>query len=379
MLYLSGVIIAFFLAVLLFTKKQKSAGDYILSAWLVVLGFHLLTFYLKFTGQELTLPALVTLGVPLPLAHGPFLYLYTYQQTSSRRLRLWQWLHFVPLLFMYVLFARFYTLSHEEQVAVWLSGGKGFETPLMINLYAIYLSGIIYITLSLIRLFNYRRRIVHQFSNTEKINFNWLLYLIIWLVVIWTAVLVLQEDELIFGAASLFVLWLGYFGIRQVQVFTHHPHSSDKPGAPVQTPSQSNAVADTDDESVASIGKYQKSSLTEEDAQLIHNQLKQLLQTAKPYTNPDLTLDELAEQLEVHPNHLSQVINAREGKSFYDLVNEKRVQAFIEATSKPGNEQYTLLALALDCGFNSKASFNRNFKKYTGQTPTDYLKMPIAS
>jgi AraC-like DNA-binding protein len=378
MLYLSGVIIAFFLAVLLFTKQQKSAGDYILSAWLAVLGFHLLTFYLKFTNQQLTLPALVTLGIPLPLAHGPFLYLYTYQQTSSHRLRLWQWLHFIPLLAAYSLFARFFTLTHQEQVAVWVNEGKGFETPLLINLYAIYLAGIIYITLSLIRLFNYRRRIVHQFSNTEKINFNWLLYLIIWLVVIWAVVLVLKEDELIFGAASLFVLWLGYFGIRQVQVFTHHSRTA-KPGAPVPLQSQSTTVDHTADERISTISKYQKSSLTEAEAQLIHRQLHQLFDAEKPYTNPDLTLDDLADQLEVHPNHLSQVINAIEGKNFYDLVNEKRVQAFIEATAQPGNQQFTLLALALDCGFNSKASFNRNFKKYTGQTPTDYLKMPVAS
>ena len=98
----------------------------------------------------------------------------------------------------------------------------------------------------------------------------------------------------------------------------------------------------------------------------------------KPFTNPDLTLNELAKCLEVHPNYLSQVINSLEQKSFYDLINERRVEEFIKLTEEPQTQQYTLLSIAYDCGFNSKASFNRNFKKYTGLTPSEYLKQQPA-
>ena len=102
------------------------------------------------------------------------------------------------------------------------------------------------------------------------------------------------------------------------------------------------------------------------------------MEEEKPFTDPELTLNDLAKRLDVHPNNLSQVINSMEKKSFYDLVNEKRVDAFIKNIKKPTSQQYTLLAIALDCGFNSKASFNRNFKKYTGHTPSDYLKLQPA-
>jgi len=314
------------------------------------------------------------LNVPLPLVHGPFLYLYTYQQTTDKPFQIKQLLHFVPLFLMYVIFWKYFAMTREEQLQVFQQQGKGFEIQSAINMYLIYASGIVYVTLSLLRLLRYRRMMVQQFSNTEKINFNWLLYLIVWMVIIWLVVLVVRDDKLIFGVASLFVLWIGYFGIKQVQVFTQRtplletdPAAFEKNQLPLELPLP--VVGDTSNNL-----KYQKSTLTDENASDIHNRLLKMLEVEQPYKDPDLTLNDLADKLHVHPNYLSQVINSKENKTFYDLINEKRVIAFIEKTSEASSQQYTFLAIALDCGFNSKASFNRNFKKFTGQTPSEYLQ-----
>ena len=366
MLYLSGIILSFFLAFLLFTKKNKSAADNVLIVWLCVIGFHLVTFYLFYTEQHLYYPTLTALGFPLPLAHGPFLFLYTVLQTSATVFNKKQLLHFLPVVLSYLLFTPFYLLSFEEKVEVFMQKGQGFELPVLINLYAIYISGVAYITLSLIKLLKYRKNLVHRFSNTEKINFNWLLYLIIWMVVIWAIVLLTGDDKLIFGAVSLFVLWIGYFGIKQVQVFKERINE-DLDAVPEM---ETETTSPGDKTSV----KYQKSYLTDEEAAMIHQRLKILLEEEKPYLNPDLALNELAKSVDVHPNTLSQVINSRENRNFYDLVNEKRVNEFLKRVSQPGNEQFTLLGVAFDSGFNSKASFNRNFKKFIGQTPSEYLK-----
>jgi AraC-like DNA-binding protein len=324
------------------------------------------------------------MGFSLPLAHGPFLYLYTRQQTSSTPFNIKQILHFLPVFLSYLLYVKFYFLPFEQKVEVFRQNGLAFQTQSIINLNAIYVSGILYVILSLSRLLKYRKNLVHQFSNTEKINFTWLLYLIIWLVIIWIVILFKLEDKLIFGAVSLFVIWLGYFGIKQVQVF-----SQKIPGLRVESSLTGNRNDEesniNDTENVKKIdlpsiddnsdnSKYQKSTLSEQDASIIHERLMQLMTEQKPYKNPDLTLNELARIVEVHPNYLSQVINSKEKKSFYDLINEMRVNEFIKQTSQPSSLQYTLLAISFDCGFNSKASFNRNFKKYTGLTPRDYVK-----
>lgn len=94
----------------------------------------------------------------------------------------------------------------------------------------------------------------------------------------------------------------------------------------------------------------------------------------KLFLNPELTLTQLAEALAVHPHHLSQVINSQEAKTFYDFINTWRVNQFKKIAAEPANQKYTLLALAFECGFNSKTAFYRNFKNLTGQSPTQYLK-----
>ncbi|MBJ7428273.1 MAG: AraC family transcriptional regulator [Bacteroidia bacterium] len=98
------------------------------------------------------------------------------------------------------------------------------------------------------------------------------------------------------------------------------------------------------------------------------------MQSEKLFINPELTLNDLAAALNVLPNHLSQVINSKENKNFYDYINQLRVEEFIRLIALSENQKFTLLSLAYECGFNSKTSFNRNFKKVTDLTPSEYIK-----
>ncbi|HNR06310.1 MAG TPA: helix-turn-helix domain-containing protein [Saprospiraceae bacterium] len=387
MLYLSGIILSFFLCFLLFTKRNKTAADFILTAWLGIIGIHLLSFYVLFTGQFVKYPTFVALGFSLPLTHGPFLYLYTRQQTSSDPFQAKELFHFLPLFLSYLLFAGFFLMPLEQKIEVFRQAGKGYETQSRINIFAINISGIVYSGLSIARLLKYRKNLVHQFSNTDKINFNWLLYLIIWIVLIWITIIFVQKDQWIFGMAALFVLWLGYFGIKQVRVFSQNaPLLKTETSSTVQRNMEDKRLygqeIQRETEALASEKesenlKYQKSTLSERDASEIHARLERLMAEQKPFKNPDLTLNELANSLDVHPNHLSQVINSRVKKTFYELINDRRVEEFILLSGQPESQQFTLLSLAHDCGFNSKASFNRNFKKYTGLSPREYLKRQL--
>jgi AraC-like DNA-binding protein len=92
----------------------------------------------------------------------------------------------------------------------------------------------------------------------------------------------------------------------------------------------------------------------------------------KPYLNNILSLKELADELGIPVNQLSHIINERIGKNFFDFVNTYRVEEFKSRASHPDFQNYTLISIAYDSGFNSKATFNRVFKKYTGQTPSNY-------
>ena len=94
----------------------------------------------------------------------------------------------------------------------------------------------------------------------------------------------------------------------------------------------------------------------------------------KLYKDPELNLNIIAQLLDVHPNTLSQVINSVEHKNFYDYINRQRIEEFKRTVVLPENQKYTILSLAFECGFNSKTSFNRNFKKYMNCSPSEFLK-----
>ncbi len=98
------------------------------------------------------------------------------------------------------------------------------------------------------------------------------------------------------------------------------------------------------------------------------------MENEKLFKNSELTLTQLSQTLNVHPNTLSQVINSVEQKNFYDYINFQRVEEFKKAMALPENQKFTLLSLAFECGFNSKTAFNRNFRKVTGVSPSEYLK-----
>ena len=97
------------------------------------------------------------------------------------------------------------------------------------------------------------------------------------------------------------------------------------------------------------------------------------METSQDYLNPTLSLKEFADAMDLPTRTVSEHINRGMGKTFVDFVNEYRVEAVKQKLGSPQSGMYTILALAYESGFNSKATFNRAFKKFTGKSPTEYL------
>ncbi|NOY60505.1 MAG: helix-turn-helix transcriptional regulator, partial [Calditrichaeota bacterium] len=95
-------------------------------------------------------------------------------------------------------------------------------------------------------------------------------------------------------------------------------------------------------------------------------------QTQKPYLISDLTLPQLANMLHISAHNLSEILNTYMQKNFFDFINHYRVEEVKNKLSDPKTQHLNILAIAFDAGFNSKTSFNTIFKKYTGQTPSQF-------
>ncbi len=123
--------------------------------------------------------------------------------------------------------------------------------------------------------------------------------------------------------------------------------------------------------------KYKKSLLNKDLLKKYQDQLTQLMSSDKPYLDENLTLRNLAEMLDIPPNHLSQLLNEGFDQNFAEFVNSYRLEMFKSKVADPDQRHLTILALAYDSGFNSKTVFNTFFKKMMGQTPKSYWKEKV--
>jgi AraC-like DNA-binding protein len=367
MIYTIGASLAMFLAMILLTKRGRNQADHILGIWMLVISIHIFVYYCLAYEVPHYL-ALMGHNVVFPYLHGPFLYLYILAVSQPEK---WAWkqgaVHFLLPFLMFLIAAPFSVMSAVEKLKVINSGFKGFEHFYIIQPVTLYGSGIFYAISSQIRIHGHQKSIRDNFSVIEKINLNWLKVLSYGMGVMWVLIIFSGSDPLIYTGASFFVVTIGFFGIKQAGVFTNKMPAT-VPGenpVPISIPVEA---------AHAEKRKYAKSGLNQENALEVHQRLRDLMQAEKRYREPELSLLDLAARLDIHPNYLSQVINEQEGMNFYDYINGLRIEEFKNLAASPQKQQYTLLALAYECGFNSKTAFNRVFKKNVGLPPSEYLK-----
>ena len=372
MIYQIGFVITFFLAFLLLSKSRKTIADKILCFWLIIIGFHLLLFYLYYNKIDYKYPYLLGINIPLPLFHGPLLYLYT--KAITNQLKNWKinLLHFSPAIISYIALLDFFKLTAQEKILIFENQGSEFENILNMIIIAILCSGIIYVLLSVSETRKHKKNFINQFSSNEKIKLSWLNYLVYGIGISWLFIFY-GNDDVLFTVVALFGIFMGYFGINQLGIFTNTDLLKLESESVFYTVTDHTANSYNNEEKALITQKYEKSGLKQETAIEIHKLLSHKIETEKWFTNSELTLVELAQNLDVFPNKLSQVINTYEGKNFHDYINSKRVELFLKLVENPENRKYTILSLAFDCGFNSKSSFNKHFKKITNQTPSVYI------
>lgn len=120
--------------------------------------------------------------------------------------------------------------------------------------------------------------------------------------------------------------------------------------------------------------KYKGSKIPEDQSTIIINELKRFMDEKKPYLNAELKLADLANEINYPMHDISQVLNLNLNQSFSDFINKYRVEEVKKRMADKAYERFTFIAIAQQCGFNSKTSFYRIFKNETGKTPADYLK-----
>lgn len=363
---ISGSILSFILAVfLLIKKKNKSTSDKVLAFWLFIFAFDFLRSYMLFFNGHLFL---LGFGYTLPLLFAPLLYFYIALVIDSKKgfeMRfLW---HLVPFVlanfYMY-----FYIYSKPAEWRVMFFEDTSFSSrPILFNfiLFIVVLVYPVYILLIFNLLRKHVQKIKKIYSCHDQIDLYWVNYLLVSVSILWIISLYSKFVSGYFNSLHysnvtmtvyffelIIIMIIGYFGFKQGIIFMGSP----------------------DQEKDADIIKYKTSGLSSDDAKDFLPVLLKYMETDKPYLNSQLSISDLAEQLKIPSNHLSQIINEQEGKNFFEFVNLYRVGEVKLRMLENHDKKFTLLAIAFDSGFNSKSSFNSIFKKQTGLTPKEYMK-----
>ncbi len=370
----AGLGIGVLMLLLLLFKRNKNQSDYLFLGWILVVLGQICSYEFSIYQSEIHgLWAILLFS--LPLLGAPLLFLYIISLTGKRVTWKTTLLH-LGAYFIYVII--FITFQQKENLDLRLIHGyiNLFEnSPQWMEYYAIPLaiSGLVYCIWDLILLKNHSQAIVNLFSFDEKINLKWLHY-----VVYSYLVLFILASFLVFGATqfqlfpiknafaligiclSVILIAFGFYGFRQTTIFSNF-----------DTQEIFNLYADKNYSEKAS---YSKSGLTPEKIKSLANQLTEHMEITKPFLDENLSLTRLAEQSEISQSHLSQIINQHFKMNFYDFVNYYRVEEAKLQLSSSEFEHLTLLGIAFDCGFQSKSSFNRYFKKFCETTPSEFKK-----
>jgi YesN/AraC family two-component response regulator len=119
--------------------------------------------------------------------------------------------------------------------------------------------------------------------------------------------------------------------------------------------------------------KYKTSNLSKRDSKIIFQKLVQLMRSEKYYLKEDLSLSQLADLTEIPYRDLSQIINENADLNFYNFINQYRVDEAKRLLLQISNNNRTILDICFEVGFNTKATFNAAFKKFTNKTPSQFI------
>lgn len=197
-----------------------------------------------------------------------------------------------------------------------------------------------------------------------------------------------SEDRLTVSIAPPFMLWavLGFafvafvWGVLYVVRRKREARPSVQAipaGAPVQQPQplpQPQAVEAEAPRLMPAEEKYKSIKVDADECQRMLERLDELMRKEKLYTNPELKIADLAATLHTTTHLLSYLFNHHLNRNYYDFLNDYRIEEFKRLVASEEYAKYTLAALAELCGFSSRASFFRYFKKATGITPNEYIR-----
>ncbi|WP_235294432.1 helix-turn-helix domain-containing protein [Portibacter lacus] len=360
------VVFSLFFSFFLFTvKSDNKLSNRILGTLLFLNAIEISSFfYHRFIDVPMVLEMF---RIDLTIANQPLLYFYVlsliYEDFKLSRKHL---LHFIPYIISFVvLIPRFYGVDAAGKEAYFNNYLYNPETQFVITMS--YVQSIVYKVLIFYVLAKARKITLENFSSFYANNIKWLFQLNIFSAIILLLVLfktfskfVVEDAEslnfiriMVVILVLIFTCWLILKALYKPEIF-RGIKTTQKPVNAILETENNPPRTEKVDEKIQSLEKF--------------------MLELKPFLNPNLTIQSLANKVDLPVTELSLLINHYIGKHFFDYVNEYRIKEAMKELKDPRNMKMTISEILYQVGFNSKSSFNTAFKKFTSMTPSEFRK-----
>ncbi|HOP63729.1 MAG TPA: helix-turn-helix domain-containing protein [Spirochaetota bacterium] len=351
--------------ILLVMEKNRKANIFF-AAFLFIVSSNFFSFYLLKAGLKYPATVFAVLSIPGLSIAGVFIYFYALFVTGLlEKFRKLHLVHFIP--YAVVLAAFSVLLLNTPEFP---DRSHNFKRIMSVIISTGLVVSISYIAYTIVLLGRYYKKIENYYSAPERASLNWLkritslsvLALTFWCLGFWFAHLrIIPRSHA--GMVINIIIWTviifitAYYLINQPEVFRKNIEMEQ-------------AVEDGEDSALS--GKYARQSIDDRMQEQYFEKLSQYMDEHKPFLDENISIKDLAEEVDIPPHHLSIVINNRLNKNFYTFINEYRVREASAILDDPENAGASIIAVAFRSGFNSKSTFNSVFKKMTGYTPSEY-------
>ena len=353
-----GIVLGIFVVLLINNKSaRRSRANVFLS--ILLLAFTFSMFHIRYAGNVMNhfSVRVFNAGDPTFLLIAPLLSFYIDELTGRRvKFSVKALTHFIPFFFIVFCSTSFNSFSIDNSfIKIFIFHPK---LPIILFWVIVVAQFICYQIYIQRKWRSYQALMQQEVSNTENISISWINFFMsvfmvidifflfgLFVIIHLDYVMLLWKSAGIVFALSVFAL--GYKGILQREIF----YTDDI--EPVDPPSPT--------------------ASTKPDQQLIDKLVTHIVEK-KSYLDSELTLSNLAKDINMSRTQLSQLINDGLGENFYDFINKYRVEEVKRLMTDPQAKNFNLLGIALEAGFKSKSTFNLIFKRFTGLTPTEYRK-----
>ncbi len=367
---LIGSTLSLVMAVFLWLHPAKLFANYILGTLNFLWFFVSFVFVMQSPEFYMKFPHIDRIASFIPLVFFPLLYIY-----SNAYLTGYNWrhksffLHFIPSLLYFLAVSPYFFQSAEAKRLIIETNNYPAYFAVLNRIFdpIIILQGIFYTTLSMQLILRFQKKIKHEYPKYYLDVTNWLKFFVISNVVLWAigsvgAIFGLLKIDVPINLFDIFYLGLTILTIG-IGVFSlKHPFILN--------------VRFKHDGKIINNKELAPKDENEEDNDNRKNMrlIIDYLEKEKAYLKNNLSLDDITKATGVPKHRISAIFNNELGKNFYEILNEYRTREAIRLMKEGKHMNFTLTYIAEMAGFNSRATFNRIFKKLTNQTPSEFIR-----